>query len=363
MVNGSLRFYGHSDLSEKMLRKVTPTHRHNIAISGGNEKTKSYSSVGYLDQRGLYKVGEDQYQQLNTRLTVENQTTSWMKLGAKVMYNYATHDKPFKYKDDVWQSVVFSSPTDLIEPWKKDSRYPELDEWDGMYSQNNAYAMLKDGGRTQNKTHDIWATASADFEFLKDWKARIDFSYNLNYKRNSDHRKTLTFWTGAFDATNGDTNDNYFKWTNVDKNYYSFNAYTEYKHTFMEKHYLKAMLGYNQELTKYSTFSAQRKGLLNENQPALGLGTGQQTVSDDGYEWALRGAFFRLNYIFNDRYLLEVNGRYDGTSRFPSNNRFVFLPSFSAAWRISEEPFMQSTRSWLDNLKIRASYGELGTRC
>ncbi len=362
MVNGSLRFYGFSNLREKMLRKVSPTHRHNVTISGGNEKTKFYSSVGYLDQRGLYKVGEDQYQQLNTRLTVENQTTSWMKLGAKVMYNYATHDKPYKYKDDVWQSVVFSSPTDVIEPWQKDSRYPELDEWEGMYAQNNAYAMLKDGGRTNNKTHDIWATASADFEFLKGWKARVDFSYNLNYKRNSDHKKTLQFWTRDFQATSGDTNDNFFKWTNIDKNYYSFNAYTEYEHTFKEKHYLKAMLGYNQELTKYSTFSAQRKGLLNENQPALGLGTGQQTVSDDGYEWALRGAFFRLNYIYNDRYLFEVNGRYDGTSRFPSDNRFVFLPSFSAAWRISEEAFMQSTRSWLDNLKLRASYGELGNQ-
>ena len=122
------------------------------------------------------------------------------------------------------------------------------------------------------------------------------------------------------------------------------------------------MIGFNQELTKYSTFSGQRNDILNENLPSLSLGSGTHTVSQNGYEWALRGAFFRVNYIYNDRYLFEVNGRYDGTSRFPSDNRFVFLPSFSGAWRISEEGFMKNTRSWLDNLKLRATYGILGNQ-
>lgn len=122
------------------------------------------------------------------------------------------------------------------------------------------------------------------------------------------------------------------------------------------------MLGYNQELTKYSDFSGQRYDVFSSDLPTLSLASGNHQVSEDGYEWALRGAFFRLNYIYADRYLLEVNGRYDGTSRFPKDNRFVFLPSVSAAWRISEESFMKSTRGWLDNLKLRASYGVLGNQ-
>ena len=97
------------------------------------------------------------------------------------------------------------------------------------------------------------------------------------------------------------------------------------------------MIGFNQELTKYSTFSGKRYDILSGEKPSLGLGSGNHETTQDGYEWALRGAFFRLNYIYNDRYLFELNGRYDGTSRFPSDNRFVFLPSFSAAWRVSEE--------------------------
>lgn len=363
LVNGSLRYYGYSDLAKLMLKNVTPSQTHNINISGGNEKTRFYASVGYLGQEGMYKVGEDSYKRLNTRLSVENQTTPWMKLGAKVLYNYTTKDKPFTYDSkDVWKRVVYSLPTDFIQPWVKDSRYPEKDHFDGMFMENNSYQMLRDGGRNKDKTHDVWLTASADFDILKGWKAHVDFSYNLNYQRNSEHSKPLLFFDGSFNETYGRTSDGYFEWENVDKNYYSFNAYTEYENTFLEKHYVKAMVGFNQELTKYSKFSATRRGLLTQDLPALNLGGGNQTVDEGGYEWALRGGFFRLNYIYNDRYLVEVNGRYDGTSRFPSDNRFVFLPSFSGAWRISEEPFMEFSRSWLDNFKLRASYGVLGNQ-
>lgn len=363
LVNGSLRYYGYSDLADLMLKNVTPSQTHNVNISGGNEKTRFYASVGYLDQDGLYKVGEDSYKRLNTRLSVENQTTPWMKLGAKVLYNYTTKDKPFTYDSkDVWKRVVYSLPTDFIQPWVKDPRYPEKDHFEGMFMENNSYQMLRDGGRNKDKTHDVWLTASADFDILKGWKAHVDFTYNLNYQRNSEHSKPLLFFDGSFNETYGRTSDGYFKWTNKDKNYYSFNAYTEYENTFLEKHYVKAMAGFNQELTKYSTFNAVRRGLLTQDLPALNLGGGNQTVGEDGYEWALRGGFFRLNYIYNDRYLIEINGRYDGTSRFPSDDRFVFLPSFSGAWRISEEPFMEFSRSWLDNFKLRASYGVLGNQ-
>lgn len=363
VLDGRLYYYGFSDLEEMMVKNLTPTQRHNVNISGGNEKTKFYTSVGYLNQGGMYKVGKDDFKRLNTRLTVENQTTSWLKLGAKALYNYTTQDKPYTYDSkDVWKRVVYSSPTDFIQPWKKDSRYPELDRFDGMFAENNSYQLLRDGGRNKYDTHDIWLTASADLDIMKGWKAHVDFNYNLNYKKESEHSKPIKFFDGAFNETYGRTSDGYYQMENKDKNYYSFNAYTDYENTFADKHYVKGMIGYNQELTRYSSFSGRRYGILSDNLPSLSLGTGNQVTTQDGYEWALRGAFFRVNYIYNDRYLFEVNGRYDGTSRFPSDDRFVFLPSFSAAWRISEESFMQSSRSWLDNLKIRATYGELGNQ-
>ena len=363
IVNGSMRYYGNTDWIDLMLKKLTPSHRHNVNISGGNEKTKFYSSVGYYKQDGMYKYGTDSFKQLNTRLNVENQTTSWMKLGAKFLYNYSAKDAPHKYKDDTWHAMCFSAPTRMPFQWQGDPDYPQYDQFIGKYFQDqNPISLLDQGGRKETKVHDIWATASADFTFTEHWRARVDFTYNLNYKRISDQRKSVDMIKDNFTATQGDTADDSYSWDNYNKDYYSFNAYTEYERTFAEKHYLKGMLGFNQELTKYHNFWGSRKGMLLQNLPSLSLGTGAQEVGEDGYEWALRGGFFRLNYIYNDRYLLEVNGRYDGTSRFPSNNRFVFLPSFSAAWRISEEPFMKATHSWLDNLKLRASYGVLGNQ-
>lgn len=363
VIDGQLYFYGYANFREKMIKKSAPTQRHNLNISGGSEKTRYYASVGFLNQDGLYKVGDDNFKRLNTRLNVENQATPWMKLGFKALYNYSNSNKPFTYDGkDVWKRVVYSQPTEFISPWTKDARYPELDKFDGMYTENNAYSLLKDGGRNTSDKHDVWLTASADLNILKGWKAHVDFNYNLNYQKASNHSKPIKFFDNSFNETYGRTSTNYYQMYNYNTSYYSFNAYTDYENTFAEKHYVKAMVGFNQELTRYSTFNGRRDGILNENLPSLSLGSGIHTVAQNGYEWALRGGFFRVNYIYNDRYLFEVNGRYDGTSRFPSDNRFVFLPSVSGAWRISEEAFMQGTRSWLDNLKVRATYGVLGNQ-
>lgn len=363
VVKGNLEYYGHSNLAKVLLKNSMPSQRHNLNISGGSEKTKFFSSIGFYNQRGLYREGQDSFKRLNTRFTVDNQTTKWLKFGTKVLYNYSTQDKPYVYDNkDIWERVVYNSPSDFIRPWVKDPRYPEYDKFDGMYTDFSSLSLLKNGGRDMYDSHDLWITASGDVKILKGWNAHIDFNYNLNYKKASEHSRKILGFDSNFNESYGRTAESYYKMYNYHKNYYSLNAYTDYENTFADKHYLKVMIGYNQEFTKYSSFTAKRWDMLNENMPSLSLASGNHQTTQDGYEWALRGAFFRVNYIFNDRYLFEVNGRYDGTSRFPSDHRFVFLPSFSGAWRISEESFMSSTRGWLDNLKVRLTYGELGNQ-
>ncbi len=363
IVNGSFEFYGYTNWVNRMLKNLTPSHRHNINISGGNEKTKFYSSVGYLNQEGIYKYGNDNFQRLNTRLNVDNQTTSWLKLGAKVLYNYTTSSTPFKYKDEIYSMMVFSVPTKMADPFPGVEGYPEYDAYIGTYFHDqNPISILDKGGRTKNMTHDVWLTGSADLTFTRHWKARVDFTYNLNYENISNYKKPIDMMSLEFVPSRGDTNGDYYERKNINKDYYSFNAYTEYENTFGGKHYLKGMMGYNQELTKYNMFLGRRSEMLSPEYPSLSLGVGQHYVEESQYEWALRGAFFRVNYIYDSRYLFEINGRYDGTSRFPSDHRFVFLPSFSAAWCISEEAFMAPARNWLDNLKLRASYGVLGNQ-
>ncbi len=364
VINDKFYFYGYTDWTDEMMKDWTFSQRHNVDISGGNEKTRFFSSIGLNKIGEIYKMGTNDYQRLNTRLSVENQTTPWMKLGAKVLYNYTSKDKPHKYKYDAFKQMVYSIPTKTSRPWSIDPRYPEYDQYEGLYfADQNPIAYMTQGGQDKQKQHDVWLTASADFDIMKGWKAKVDFTYNLRYDRDNEDAKSIQMLDYVkMLPTYGDTDPDYYKWTNKNKDYYSFNAYTEYENTFADKHYLKGMVGFNQELTKYQTFTAQRNNMLLPEIPSLTLGSGTETVTEDGYEWALRGGFFRLNYIYDNRYLVEVNGRYDGTSRFPKDNRFVFLPSFSGAWRISEEKFMESTRSWLDNLKFRISYGVLGNQ-
>lgn len=125
---------------------------------------------------------------------------------------------------------------------------------------------------------------------------------------------------------------------------------------------MKFMAGFNQESSYMDELEAYSYGQAVIEVPSLGGGTSTLKANDSYDEYAVRGGFFRVNYSYNDIYLLEVNGRYDGSSKFPKNSRFGFFPSVSAGWNIAQESFMERTRTWLDGLKLRASYGVIGNQ-
>jgi TonB-linked SusC/RagA family outer membrane protein len=144
--------------------------------------------------------------------------------------------------------------------------------------------------------------------------------------------------------------------------HHSFNAYATYETIFSKKHYLKLMAGYNEEYDFYEQLTTSRLNAINPDLPSIGGSVGTIAASDGFSEYALRGSFFRVNYALKDRYLFEVNGRYDGSSKFPKNDRFGFFPSVSVGWRVSEENFMKNINSIINNLKIRGSWGSVGNQ-
>ncbi|PXV69119.1 TonB-linked SusC/RagA family outer membrane protein [Dysgonomonas alginatilytica] len=353
---------GYVDWMDMLIRDTNPKQRHNLSVSGGSGKTRFFASGGYIREEGVLSINPDIFQRVNTRLSVENQTYDWMKLGFKVLFNASNMNEPHKYKDDIWQQIVFSSP---IRPviWNGDPAYPQYDKFTGMYfDDQNAIPLLELGGRNKLKEEETVLSPSIDLNPIKGWNIHVDFSYSKSGSNKTYHRKRVDMITSKFIPTTGNTNNDSYQVFNSDKEYYSFNAFTDYEKTFAKKHYFKGMVGYNQELTSYTSTTSTRKNLLSQDLPSLSLGTGEQTVEETGYQWALRGGFARVNYSYDNRYLLELNGRYDGTSRFPKDDRFVFLPSFSAAWRLSEEKFMDFSKSIFDNIKIRGSYGKLGNQ-
>ena len=122
------------------------------------------------------------------------------------------------------------------------------------------------------------------------------------------------------------------------------------------------MGGFNQESSSYHYVWAQRLDMINEDLPSLSQGTGEYKNSESFSEYKVRGLFYRINYDFAGKYLIETNGRYDGSSKFPSDSRFGFFPSVSAGWRVSEEAFMDWSDSFLSNLKLRGSWGNIGNQ-
>ena len=143
--------------------------------------------------------------------------------------------------------------------------------------------------------------------------------------------------------------------------YTALNFYGTYAKTF-GKHDLTVMGGFNQESSSYQYVWAQRLDMINEDLPSLSQGTGEYKNSESFSEYKVRGLFYRINYDFAGKYLIETNGRYDGSSKFPSDSRFGFFPSVSAGWRVSEEAFMDWSDSFLSNLKLRGSWETLVTK-
>lgn len=362
--NGTYYYNGYVNWADKILNDYSPKQQHNLSISGGNGKTTFYASAAYVKQEGVFKISNDKFDRLNTRLTIDHQAYDWMKFGMRMVFNQSENNKPFNYAgNSYYHSVVFSSPV-RGGMWMGSPDYPEYDHLIGYsFQDQDTEVYLKNAGREKDQNTEILVSPSVDFTPLKNWNIHVDFNYRRSNSDLSTHKKKVeNLITNQFVITEGSSSNNYYQKQHTNTDYYSFNAFTDYAFNLYDKHDFKVLAGFNQELTKYYTQTALKYGMLSLNTPSLTLGTGDQTVSESGYEWALRGGFARINYEYDNRYLLELVGRYDGTSRFPKDDRFVFAPSFSLGWRISEENFMSFVKPMFNSIKLRGSYGVLGNQ-
>src|SRR5690606_8425692 len=191
----------------------------------------------------------------------------------------------------------------------------------------------------------------------------LAFKANLTYAKtvNNDKRHNNYVYFRDAPGQTGRYGNSMYRALTDNTSYWGSNITADLKKTFNDAHALGALVGYNIESNRWENFDAQRDGLLVPGKPDFNLMDGlNYNIAGGGNEWKYLGVFYRLTYAYKNRYLLEFNGRYDGSSKFPSNQRYGFFPSASAGWNISEETFMASSRTWLDNLKLRASYGSLG---
>ncbi len=371
--NGVLQFYGFNDYQKKLVTDFAPAGQHNLSISGGSEHTDYYVSVGYLHKDGYLRDNNSRFNRYNVLMKADFKINKWLSLNEQIVFNSQNNDRPTEYSWDVYTNslarigtvmpIQFPDLPHYIEPGDREKYLPYIGKYFGG---TNFFPYLMEGGRETFTNNDLWLRTGATATPMKGLKLVANFSYQIFNRNFQNVRSKVDIVSqdllAANPITHGFSSPDFLR---RDANYnrsYVFNAFGEYNVDFKNSHHLTGILGFNQEWYHFDYLTATAYSLITPSVPNIHATTGAQQTDGGAAHVALRGAFYRLNYNYKEKYLFEASGRYDGTSRFPKDGRFGFFPSFSAGWRISNEGFMSGTNDWLDNLKIRVSYGTLGNQ-
>ncbi|MDL2282102.1 TonB-dependent receptor [Parabacteroides sp. OttesenSCG-928-G06] len=341
------------------VRDWTPMQNHTLNVSGGTDKTRYYVSFGFQRQEGMYKINTDNQNRYNGMVNLDTEITKWFKIGTKITYNTSTYKEPYMnpQKGSLWSAMKNEPERNINQPMMSGSNDPIPNTWSDNIVGWLAYGATQDTRRTN-----MLVNVNPTITIMPGLQLKAELSYRPTeyfQKRVIPTREYLSGNWNTLITTH--TNPSKVVEQTSHSDLFTINAYANFNKTY-GKHAINGVAGFNQEWYKYRYMSAEGQNILTNGMPVINGTTGNQYAGDNWSHWAVRGAFFRAGYIYSDRYLFEFNGRYDGTSRFGKDSRFKFFPSASAGWRISEESFMENTRSWLDNLKIRGSWGSLGNQ-
>lgn len=364
VVDGSFENYGFTAPSEELLNIFSPKQKYDLSVSGSTDKANFYSSLSYFNTDGFINLeGNDNFKRINVLMKGDYIVNNWLTFDQQITLNTQISDQSSIPSGRSINRIIRVEPIrPHIVPYIEE--YPQ---YEGMYWDHGLtiFPEYNKGGRSETINKDLWTKSGLTIRPLEGITLRSELAYQF-YERDFQRAQPL-FDVVSFNLDQPNPinqgGENEISFVKNNNQYYVFNTYATYELADMDsRHYLKGMIGFNQEMGIYERVDADAQEFASQSIINLGATTGLREVDAGKSHTSLRGAFYRLNYIFDDKYLFEANGRYDGTSRFPKDSRFGFFPSFSAGWRVSQENFMAGTNSWLDDLKIRASFGTLGNQ-
>lgn len=367
-------YYANTDWYHELFTDRHPTQQYNISCSGGSNGVKYYLSGAFDRQVGILKQHPDAFNKFNLRSKLEFNLTKW----AKLTNNTAFYSSTYKYigVGGVENAIAYSATHAL-------PMFP-LKNPDGTWVGQSSF-IGTGSGRVANGRHIVFGNAEninreyrTDFSNttelkitpFKSFNIIANFTYRLYQNRNTNRTTNIigSSGPGTFDVYTSGAGLNALEESVKTWNYYAANVYANYEETWNEAHHFTAMAGFNYETRNSKNVWAQGQNILSNNLSDLDLvgpdadGNIITAVQGGQSSYALAGVFARLNYDYKGRYLIELSGRYDGSSRFAKGSRWGFFPSASAGWRISEEPWFAPAQNAVNNLKIRASIGSLGNQ-
>lgn len=351
--SGNYAYYGSTDWMKELYRNSNSSMEHALSISGGTEKVKLSVSGRYYMQDGIFRYNPDKFNKYNLRAKGDIKVNNWLSVNANLDYSNNDYRYPLTSQGGVhavWR-LLSASGYPVAPLLNEDGTLTNIASFSvGDYYQKKSFSQA----RTNVNRNTLGFTATP----LKKVSIRGDFSYLTT--NTGDQRR---YFPVTYSQKPGETISsglNYLEELDEKEKTYVGNLYADYTST-IGNHSFKIMGGGNLESFSYGQRRTRRDGLLVENIVDWNLATGLNYVlTGGGNEWSTAGIFYRANYAFKDKYLVELNGRYDGSSRFPETQQFGFFPSASIGWVVSQEGFMAKTSNWLDQFKLRASYGSLG---
>ena len=354
-------YFGNTNWYKIFYKDYTTGHQHNLSITGGTDKASYYVSGRFFHQDGIYNAGDERYNQYNVLAKGTVQATKWLRVENTTSFMSRFSHQP---------TLTTGGQSFTVTPTRMMNHqgFPMTLEKnpDGTWTDAAVYmgwaGFVEGNTWREDDKFDLNNKTKFTLDFIKDvLVGEIDVSYYRNHTERHMLAVPYTYYTGP-ESSGERPATSWYEERYYNRERVASNAVLTWTPKLGENHWLKLMGGWNIENMDYTSTLGQNTGVIDPEHPSLSLTDGElpKAQGNGSYSASLVGTFFRVNYGYKGKSLVEVTGRYDGNSKFPSNQRWGFFPSASVGWRISEEPWMKWSRNWLDNFKIRANVGSLG---
>lgn len=351
--------YDSVDWLDEYYKSTSFSQEHNASVSGGSDKFTYYASGNFLGQGGFMRYGTDRSERYTLTGKISAQVTKALKVDYSTRWVRKNYSRPTTMTDSFYNNIM-----------RRARPVRAIKDPNGYYmSDINYIEALQNGGRYRIENDGLSQQLRLTLTPLKGWN--IYGELNIKTDNNWTHEASnITYAHYAnnpeqtyIPGTTSPTHDNVYEYS-YKSTYLNPTIYTDYSLTLADKHNLKAMLGFQSEKMDYKSLNANRNDMITEDLPVLNLTTSTTTYKMNGeyQSWRNAGFFGRLNYDYDGKYLAEFNLRYDGSSRFRRDSRWVWTPSFSLGWNMARENFWKPLESTINTLKLRFSYGELANQ-
>lgn len=358
IINGTNPNYrANTNWVDGLYKESAPQRGHNLSLYGGSKTMGYYMSYGNLSTDGLL-IG-DGYHATRNNIRLKINTEIWDRLTVDGNIGYTDVDNWTPTDNDSEDGGVFYTAlrcSPLVPVHFDDG------QWGYGGSSANPVAIACDGGFNEYKSKETTLNVSGSLNIINGLTAKVQYGTQI-YNVLSKHQTNIIehFYPDTEVHLAYSSNTSSLSQSSILQSYQNLSTQIDYDKK-IDKHAFHILGGFSQEWQIYERMYARREGLISNDLHVLDAGTEMQTNTGYADHWAIRSGFGRATYNFDERYLFETNIRYDLSSRFYKNNRGGYFPSASFAWRLSKESFMEKAQSWLNNFKIRASYGTLGNQ-